>query len=400
MGNRSRINNITVYLLSQSISIFGASIVQFAIVWYITLSTKSGVMMMVSTICGFLPQVFVSFFAGVWADHYSRKMIIIRANLLSAISTLALAIFFIVGFDHIWIILVISAIRSLGAGIQNPASGALITQLVPKENLLKINGVNATIRSIIQLASPALSGALLSIISIKLIFLIDVITAFIGISLLSFVKIPKHSGKLEKKSTSIMADLKEGLKYANEQAVIKRLVLYLTFFLILIVPIAQLTPLLVVRVFGDDVWRITIVETAFGGGAVIGGILITLWGGMKKLAHTIASACIVFGIGAIVLGVADNFIVFCAVIIIIGMGIPFFNTPSTTLIQKTVNQDKIGRINGLTNFIISSAIPCGMLFFGPLSDYIRIEWLLIFTGILIVLLGFSLFFDKVLASNS
>ena len=64
------------FLSSQAVSLFGSSITQFAIVWYVTLSTSSGVMIMLSSLCSFLPQILISLFAGVWADRHNRKYLI------------------------------------------------------------------------------------------------------------------------------------------------------------------------------------------------------------------------------------------------------------------------------------------------------------------------------------
>jgi MFS transporter, DHA3 family, macrolide efflux protein len=119
--------NIILFLTSQTISLFGSSLVQYAIMWYITLKTQSGVMMTISIICGFAPTFFLSPFAGVWADRYNRKTLIILSDSLIAISTLILAILFLQGHDSIWMLFVTSSIRAFGSGIQTPAIGSFST---------------------------------------------------------------------------------------------------------------------------------------------------------------------------------------------------------------------------------------------------------------------------------
>ncbi len=153
--------NIILFLGSQTISLFGSMLVQYAITWYITLKTQSGVMMTISIICGFLPTFFLSPFAGVWADRYNRKILIILSDSLIAISTLILAILFFMGYDSVWLIFAASAIRALGSGIQTPAIGAFIPQFVPEKKLIKVNATNSTIQSMVTLVAPMLSGALL-----------------------------------------------------------------------------------------------------------------------------------------------------------------------------------------------------------------------------------------------
>lgn len=147
--------NIVSFLTSQSISLFGSSLVQYAIIWYITLTTKSGMMMTISTICGFLPQLLISFFAGVWADRYNKKYIIIIADICIAISTLVVAVFFIAGIESIWVLFIVLAIRSFGAGVQTPTVNAIIPNIAPQERLMRVNGINTTIQSIMLILSPA-----------------------------------------------------------------------------------------------------------------------------------------------------------------------------------------------------------------------------------------------------
>jgi MFS transporter, DHA3 family, macrolide efflux protein len=93
MGNWKR--NIILFLGSQTISLFGSSLVQYAIMWYITLNTQSGVMMTIYILCGFFPTFFISPFAGVWADRYNRKILIVLSDSMIAFSRLILAILFL-----------------------------------------------------------------------------------------------------------------------------------------------------------------------------------------------------------------------------------------------------------------------------------------------------------------
>lgn len=92
---------IILFLTSQTLSLFGSSLVQYAISWYITLKTQSGVMMTISIICGFLPIFFLSPFAGVWADRYNRKTLIMLADAMIAVATLSIAIVFFLGYEAI-----------------------------------------------------------------------------------------------------------------------------------------------------------------------------------------------------------------------------------------------------------------------------------------------------------
>ena len=110
-----------------------------------------------SIISGFLPTLIVSPFAGVWADRFDRKLLIVLADTMIALATFVLAILFLLGYGSAWLLFGASAIRSLGAGIQTPAVGAILPQFVPQEMLTKVNAINGTIQSTMTLLSPMLA---------------------------------------------------------------------------------------------------------------------------------------------------------------------------------------------------------------------------------------------------
>lgn len=117
--------------------------------WYITLTTQSGIMMTIAIICGFVPTFILSPFAGVWADRYNRKMLIIISDSAIALATLVLAILFLSGYESLWMLFAVYVIRSIGTGIQGPAVGAILPQIVPQEHLTKVNGINGSIQALV-----------------------------------------------------------------------------------------------------------------------------------------------------------------------------------------------------------------------------------------------------------
>lgn len=400
-GNDDRkenwVKNIVLFLSSQTISLFGSSLVQYAIMWYITLTTESGVMMTLYIICGFIPTFLLSPVAGVWADRYNRKMLIIIADGLIAIATLILAILFLMGFDAIWLLFVMAAIRAFGTGIQTPAVGAILPQIVPKDKLTKVNGANGSIQAVIMFVSPMASAALFAMTSIEIIFFIDVITAAIAIvTLLAFVKISVHEKAAEKQTTSYFRDFKEGLQYVNNHDFLKKFFLFFAFFFVLMAPAAFLTPLQVARSFGDDLWRLTAIEIAFSIGMMAGGGMIAAWGGFQNKVKTMTFASLIMGACTIALGIVPIFWIYLVFMALFGVAMPIFNTPTTVILQEKIEEDFLGRVFGVMGMISTSMMPIGMLIFGPIADMIKIEWLLVGTGIFIIILAVFLGRNKVL----
>jgi DHA3 family macrolide efflux protein-like MFS transporter len=383
--------NVFIFLSSQAVSLFGSLLVQYAISWYIVLRTQSGVMMTISVICGFLPTLLLSPFAGVWADRYNRKMLIVLSDAGIAVSTLVLAIFFLLGYDAIWLLFVISAIRALGTAIQTPTVSAFLPQIVPEDKLIRVNGTFQSIQSIIMLVCPMLAGALLTVASIEAIFFIDVFTALLAILiLLLFLHVPVHAKALEKKPVTYLSDMREGLAYIRNRGFVRKLFLFCAVYLFLITPASFLTPLQTARSFGSEVWRLTAIEIAFSVGMTAGGIAIAFWGGFKNKMHTMVLSCLVNGVCVFALGVTPVFWIYLVFTGLIGVVIPFFSTPFTVLLQQKIEGDYLGRIFGVFTMISSAAMPLGMLVFGPVADIVQIEWLLIGTGILLFAESFFL----------
>ncbi|MEK4511360.1 MFS transporter [Paenibacillus sp. FSL K6-2524] len=390
-GNWKR--NIILFLGSQTISLFGSSLVQFAMMWYITLTTESGMMMTLYIICGFIPTFILSPIAGVWADRYNRKTLIILSDGLIATATLILAIVFMMGYDATWLLFVMAAIRAMGTGIQTPAVGAILPQIVPKDKLIKVNGINGSLQAVIMFISPIISAALLTMASIEMIFFIDVVTAALAIfTLLIYFKIPVHKKAVEKQTTSYFDDLKQGLTYIHNHDFLKKFFLFFAVFFVLMAPAAFLTPLQVIRSFGNGVWRLTAIEIAFSIGMMVGGGIIASWGGFRNKVHTMMFSSLIMGACTFALGVVPVFWIYLFFMAIFGVAMPMFNTPINVLLQEKVDENYMGRVFGIIGMISTSMMPIGMLIFGPIADVIQIEWLLVGTGLFMLLL--SIFFGR------
>lgn len=386
-----------LFLGSQTISLFGSSLVQYAIFWYLTLETKSGAIMTLSTLFGFLPTFFISPFAGVWADRYNRKRLIVLSDGITALSTLVLVLLFLAGQRSIWILLATSAIRALGAGIQMPAVGAILPQIVPEKELTRINGLNGSIQAVVMLVSPMISGALYQFAPMEGIFMIDIVTAALAIAILVFLlKVPTHEKASQEQVSNYLQDMQSGFRYIQSHTFIKRLFLYFSLAFFMAAPVSFLSPLQVARSFGDDVWRLTAIEIAFSIGMIGGGLWIASWGGFKNRIHSVAAAIAVMGLCTFGMGVIPDFWIYLLLMGLVGLFIPLLNAPSMTLLQEKVEEDFLGRVFGVQSMVASSMMPLGMLVFGPLADRMAIELLMAVSGALLMIVAFFAIRDRVL----
>lgn len=383
--NSSWKKKIALFLISQNISLFGSSVVTFAIIWYITLETSSGKWVMLLTVCSLLPQVLISLWAGVWADRYNRKHIIMLADAFIAVSTLGLAIAFWAGYESLELLLVISLIRSIGAGIQTPAVMALYPQIVPLEHLTRVQGINQTLNSVLMLLSPAVGGIVLGSMGITWTFMLDVITASIAVAILSLIHIEKVARTED--GASVLTDLRQGITYALNHRLLRMVLVFFGVSFFLVTPAAVLTPLFVERTFGGDVWRLTANEIGWTIGTLIGGVYVSLRGEFKDKIRTAAICLVGFGITFALLGIAKNFTIYLIVMCVSGFFMPALATAQTVLIQENVEAEMMGRVFSLVQIVTGSAMPIAIIFFGPLADIVAIGPILIATGALLAVVG-------------
>ena len=389
-----------LFLISQCITLFGSTLVQMAIVWYVTIQTSSGVWVAAFTVCSYLPQFLVSFVAGVWADRHSRKKLIIGADSLIALVTFLM----VLAIPHItdktiilYSLLAMSVIRSFGAGIQTPAVNAVIPQLVPEDQIMRFNGINATMQSVIQFAAPAAAGALLTINTLSSTLLIDIATAIVGIGLLSAVMIPKQA--IQSTETSVLKDMKIGIKYTLSDKLIGKVLTVYGFFIFLCVPAGFLSQLFVSRVYGETYWYLTAVELAGFIGMLAGGLLMSIWGGFKSRVTTICVGLIALGSLAIGMGLSKQFALYLTLMIIYGVAITMVQTATTTLIQEKAETSMQGRVFGLLGAMYSGFLPVGMAIFGPMADGIPLQWIMVGSGIALIVLSIFVCTNKEMRLN-
>ncbi len=389
--------NASFFIAGQFLSMFGSMLVSHAITWHITLKEQSGVLIALFTCAAMLPMVFVSPFAGVWADRYNRKLLVNIADGAIALITLMVAILFMSGVESIWFLLAAVMARSVGQGVQQPAVSALIPQIVPEEHLTRFNGIQGAAQSLTMFAAPMAAGALLTFLPIESIFLIDVTTAAIGIAVVFFcVKVSGvvTSGERTPGAQAYFEEIMEGIRFIGGAAWLKTLFVSTALFCVLASPAAMLTPLQVTRTFGGDVWRLTAVEIAFSVGMMVGGILISIWGGFKNKVHTMVLSWLLFGAATVLFGIIPNFWVYLGVMVFCGCTMPLYNTPSMTLMQTNIPGRVMGRVFSALAVINGLGMPLGMALFGPLGDAVKIEWLLIVTGLLLMGGGLVLYGRK------
>ncbi|WP_294181926.1 MFS transporter [uncultured Schumannella sp.] len=378
-GTRPWKRNVALFLTGQTISLFGSLVVQFAVMWYVTFETRSGLAVALYAIAAFAPQGVIAIFGGVLADRINRRVLVMISDATIALTTLALALLMLSGVTELWIILLAVAVRSVGAGVQTPAVSAMIPQVTPPEHLMRVNGIFHTMQSSMTLLAPVAAGVVFGVFGIVPVFFIDVVSAAIGILLLSLVAVPTLQAIAEK-TTTYRADLIEGARYVATHRVVRWLLTVFAIIFLLTIAPSYVTPLMVARSFGSEVWMVTVLEAAFSIGMMLGGVVVsTLLARSSRIALILFST-FGFGLTTIALGFSTDLIGFYALIFLFGLLVPPLTAPFMTLMQESVRPEMHGRVFSYVSIVMALATPIGMAVFGPLADVWRVETLLVVAG--------------------
>ncbi|MFD6140707.1 MFS transporter [Promicromonospora sp. NPDC060271] len=378
--------NVALFLTGQTISLLGSMLVMFAVMWHLTIETRSGAVLMMSIVFGMLPQAVMSIFGGVWADRHSRKLLIMGADTTIAVVTLGLALLMVSGVDDLWIIYVALAVRSTFAGIQTPAVSAMIPQIAPADQLMRVNGIFQSIQSGMMLLAPALAAVVYASYDIVTVFFVDAATALIGVGMLALVTVPRLvRADAESGPVSYFGDLVAGVRYIGSNGPVKWLVSLFALVMFLVGAPSYLTPLMVTRTFGDEVWKLTANELFWGGGMLLGGIIMATVGPrIKRRVRLMVGSVVTTGVLVAGLGLSTNMWVFFGLGLLIGITFATLNTPAFTILQERVEPEMQGRVFGFVGIVMTVAMPLSMVVFGPLADRYSVESLLILAGALLV----------------
>lgn len=385
-------------LLSQGISLLGSSTVQFALVWHITLSSRSGSAVALAVLFAFLPMAILSPVAGVWADWYNRRLLVVGSDATVAMATVVILVCFLNGFHPLWLMVVVLAIRGAGGAVQSPAMMSLIPGFVPEQQLTRINGMVGAMQSLANIVAPALGGVVLAVWPIHAVFLIDIVTAIIGISVFWWgVRVPAYSavagntahvtdsdmdsaaGSSISDRRSWTADFRDGMRYVRRHEFFGVLIGLFSVTLFF-ASTAFLANLHIVRVFDAGTKDLSLVETMYGAGALAGGVFISVVKGFRRELTTIGVGIALFGVMGVCLGLAPTFLLFTAAMCLVGFILPCFNTPAVSLLQRTCDTRHLGKVMSLIMLLNAAILPLGMVLWGPLADAIS-------TGVIIVVAG-------------
>ncbi|PKO00134.1 MAG: MFS transporter [Chloroflexi bacterium HGW-Chloroflexi-4] len=391
---------------AQLFSLLGSSLVQFALIWWITQQTGSAAYLAMATLVAILPEVLLSPFAGALVDRLNRRYVMIAADVLIALFTLSLAILFALDLVRIWHIFVVMFLRSIGSVFHWPAMQASTSLMVPEKHLARVAGINQALRGSLSIVAPPLGALLMTVLKFYQVIAVDVVTAIIAITPLLFIRIPqpvRADAGVALTPKLLLKDVAEGFRYMKNW----KGLLYLTFLAamlnFLLTPAGTLSPLMVTQHFKAGVWELSALESSMGIGVVIGGLALGVWGGFKSKIVTSLSGVIGLGLGVLVFGLApaNAFWMGLVGMVLLGFMNPIANGPLQAIMQSKVAPEMQGRVMGTTGALCSAMMPLSMLIVAPVAEFLGLRvWYWVGGGMTILIGLAALFIPSIMALDN
>jgi DHA3 family macrolide efflux protein-like MFS transporter len=375
----------------QAFSLLGSQLVQFALVWWLTKTTGSATVLALASLAALLPQLLLGPLAGVLVDRWSRKAILIAADTGVALATLGLALFFWLNMAAVWTIYGLLLIRAVGAAFHWPAMQATTTLMVPEKHLSRIGGLNQTLLGLAGIFIPPLGALAVELLPMQGVLAIDVVTAIPAVGTLLFIAIPQPTqpaGPAGTKS-SLWVDMRAGLHFLLNWKALMALSAIGIAINMLGRAAGSLTPILIIRHFNGGAFELGWWQSAVGIGTMTGGVILGVWGGLRRRVVTQLLVLTLDGLAIVAIGLTPGGMFLFAVVIVFCAGIleAIVLGLSGAVFQTIIPPEMQGRMFSLLISISQGLAPLGLLVAGPAADAFGIQFWWLLTGAMIVTMG-------------
>jgi MFS family permease len=354
--------------LGQLLSLTGSAMTAFGLAVFVYRTTHSSTQYAIVVLMLYVPQILMTFVGGALADRYSRRTLMLVANVVATLVSAALVGVIAAGQLTVALVYVVTLLFGACSAVQYPALAATVPQLVPDRQLSRANGMVQMAGASSRLFAPVFASFLLSVTSLTVVVLIDLGTFVYAVATLAVVTIPQpsHARAAATGTRAVLANLSLGLKFIWSRPALVRL---LAFFAVANVAagftMALLTPLVLRTGSTTNLGEVLSTE---GLGVLAGSILMIAWGGPKRRVHGILGAGLLFGVGITVIGLRPWIPLIAAGVLIYAVCLPIVNTCNSTLWQRKVPAEVLGRVMGTLRMVALSTIPASALAAGALSD--------------------------------
>lgn len=399
-----RNKDLMFHIAGKFVTMWGSLLQNFGFSLFLLDTTGSSVKFaIVLTICGGI-SFFITPLAGVIADWFSKKKIIVGLDLLSALTLLGVWIYsnvFDLNFLSICITVVLLAIFS---AIDTPVSDSLLPLLVGDNNIVQANSVNNVLSTVARIFAPIIGGVLYLFMGIDMLILFSLSAYFVCAFMEMLVNYNTiTTTKKSKWITSFRQDFVQGFRFIAKQKTILMLLVYGMITNLLILPIGTIGfPYIVNVSFELSSIFSGISECSLAIGIFVGGIATGFFLSKKEvnlvrifMLTVICSGFFVMAIGISVLlyevnilNIYISYYIMIFFIFLIGAVFTTINIALPSYIQKNTPTNMMGRVLSIRTMFLMSTGPIGQIIFGFMLNYFKSHYILIITALILIGVGF------------
>jgi DHA3 family macrolide efflux protein-like MFS transporter len=380
-GPRWQVRYWTIFV-GQSISLIGSALTQFVLIWWITENTRSVKALSIAGLAALLPQALLGPVGGTFADRYSRRWLMVVADLISACCMAVLIALFLTERVELLHIYALLFARSAMQAFQAPAAAASTPMLVPTAFVSRASGLTQMVQGMMAMAAAPLGALAISLMPIGWALGIDIITATLGIVPLLFYRIPQNFAA-DSQGTGVWAEFREGVRTVWDNPGLRRLYGLLGLIVLAIMPSFTLVALLVKEHFEGGPADVALMEGLSGLGMMGGGIVVAAMAPRRHMIWILlglTASCFAMAFASLTPG--SLFVLAVVWWVISGVAFAFGNGPLTALLQLTIPNHLQGRVLSLLSTMMGLAAPIGLAIAIPVGELIGVRWLFVLMGVL------------------
>lgn len=395
--------NFVKLTIANFISRFGDSIDSIAYGWMVYTLTGSKLLMGTLFAVNAIPNIVLSPFSGVFADHFKKKKTIVICDLGRGLVVMLTAILFGLGYLRTWHLFTFTILNSTLETFSNPARTSIMPLILTKEQFLSANALSSSVSSFAQLIGLGAAGFLIATIDISGAILVDAFTFFVS-AILIFLMVVKGDVKSDRKldTKTYVADLSEGFKYIAKNKLILLTVLAAMVVNFSLSPLNILEPVYAKEILKSGPEVMSYMGIAMLTGVIISGILVGQFGTKFKKSILITLGFVLIGASYSAMSLPEliQFSKVNAIIIatglyfIFGLAIPLINATIGTYLLENTKQELLGRVSSLLGMVCLCAAPIGSALTGVIAEFATMSTIFISMGALVILVGFTLLLDK------
>ncbi|AHM62734.1 major facilitator superfamily membrane protein [Flammeovirgaceae bacterium 311] len=373
--------NYRLFFTGQGISLIGTWMQQIALSWLVYRLTDSVFLLGAVTFCSQVPSFLLSPFAGVVADRFERRKVLLVTQMLSMIQASTLTVLVLTDSIQIWHILTLSAVLGIINAYDIATRQAFVVEMVDKrEDVSNAIALNSSMFNMARLVGPSVAGILIAAVGEGMCFLINAVSYIAVLASLLMMRLNPYEPVVHKRR--VWQSLIEGFGYAFGFAPIRALILIVALLSLFGMPFSVLMPVFARDILHGGANTLGYLMGASGVGALAGALFLAQRKSVVGLGKIMIFTMLIFSVGLIAFSFSEVLLISLLCMLVSGFGMIVTMASCNTLLQTIVEDDKRGRVMSLYSMAFMGMAPFGSMLAGAVAEYIGVNFTLAACGLL------------------